>query len=101
MNVIHQCNIHCYSQAPDKLESMAMKDIDRGKWLPFAFHMDIVVACKMTTDDEEEMTYMCTTIFTESQEIYLIDTPYSVFLAKFTEYNQGINEEENDNNINL
>jgi hypothetical protein len=59
---------------------------DKGKWLPFAFHLDIVVACKLTTDDDEEVAYGCTTIFTDQNDTYIIDTPYTKFSNLFKEY---------------
>jgi hypothetical protein len=59
---------------------------DKGKWLPFAFHLDIVVACKLTTDDEEETVYNCTTVFTDQGDTYIIDTPYTEFQTIFQLY---------------
>jgi hypothetical protein len=61
---------------------------DTGKWLPFAFHMDIVVACKMTTDDRDEEVYNCTTIFTDHSDTYIIDTPYTEFISVFQMYHE-------------
>ena len=53
--MIHTCNIHCHTMDLDRADLLGVAD--KGKWLPFAFHMDIVVACKMTTDDEEELVH--------------------------------------------
>ena len=40
--MIHICNIHCRTLDEDKIESLNIKD--KGKWLPFSFLLDIVVA---------------------------------------------------------
>lgn len=83
--MIHACNIHCHTMDLDQADLMGLKD--KGKWLPFAFHMDIVVACKLTTDDEEEESlHGCTTVFTDSSDTYIIDTPYEIFLPLFQMY---------------
>lgn len=82
--MIHRCNIHCHTMDLEKAESMGIED--RGKWLPFSFLLDITVACKMTSDDEDEMTYNCTTVFTEHGDTYVIDTPYSEFNSLFEMY---------------
>ena len=83
--MIHTCNIHCHTLDLDKADFMGIKD--KGKWLPFAFHLDIVVACKLTTDDEEETVYNCTTVFTDQGDSYIIDTPYTEFQTIFQLYN--------------
>jgi hypothetical protein len=70
---------------------------DTGKWLPFAFHMDIVVACKMTTDDRDEEVYNCTTIFTDHSDTYIIDTPYTEFISVFQMYHEDpLSSSKND-----
>ena len=79
---IHQCNIHCHAIEVDKAELMGLDD--KGKWLPFSFHMEIVIACKLTTDEEEESTFGCTTVFTEYGDTYIIDTPYTVSYTHLT-----------------
>lgn len=82
--MIHACNIHCHTMDLDRADLLGVDD--KGKWLPFAFHMDIVIACKQTTDDEEELVYGCTTIFTDHSDTYIIDTPYAEFLTLFQLY---------------
>lgn len=82
--MIHTCNIHCHTLDLDKADLMGIED--KGKWLPFAFHLDIVVACKLTTDDEEETVYNCTTVFTDQGDTYIIDTPYTEFQTIFQLY---------------
>lgn len=68
----------------DKADLMGIQD--KGKWLPFAFHLDIVIACKLTTDDEEEIVSGCTTVFTDQGDTYIIDTPYTEFQTIFQLY---------------
>ncbi len=80
----HACNIHCHTMDLDRADLLGVND--NGKWLPFVFHLDIVVACKMTTDDEEEPSYGCTTIFTDQNDTYIIDTPFTEFSKLFKDY---------------
>ena len=85
--MIHACNIHCHTIDLEKADLMGIQD--KGKWLPFAFHIDVVIACKLTTDDEEEIVHGCTTIFTDHGDTYIIDTPYEEFLTLFQMYHAG------------
>ena len=55
-------------------------DLTVGKWLPFAFDISLVDAVKMSTDDIDSMLYKCTTVFLQSSDTYIIDTPYRDFL---------------------
>ena len=84
---VHTCNLHCHTIDPDKLDLMGMED-DPGKWMPFAFHMDIVVGVKLTSEDEDSILYQCTTIFTENGDAYIIDTKYVEFLQLFVSYHK-------------
>ena len=86
---VHTCNLHCHALDPLQAEAMGIKD--PGKWLPFDFHMGIVVGCKMASDDPEEPVYQCTTLYTEEGNVFIIDTPHAVFRKLFTAYN-----DEND-----
>ena len=43
--MIHSCNIHCHSIDIDKVEMMGIED--KGQWMPFAFHLGVVVAIKI------------------------------------------------------
>lgn len=90
--MIHSCNIHCHSIDMSQADLLGISK-DKGKWLPFAFHMGIVTACKMTTDDEDEIVHGCTTLFTENGENYIIDTPYRIFESLFIQFNQSNNPE--------
>lgn len=87
MNIppIHQCNLHCHAMDPMQVENMGIKD--PGKWLPFSIHMDIIVGCKLTSDDRDESTYNCTTLYTEQGDSFIIDTPYYEFNPLFIAYN--------------
>lgn len=76
--MIHKCKIQCHTIDPGQLDLMGL-DEDKGKWLPFAFHMDIVVAIKMSTDEDDQIAYGCTTVFTENGDTYIIDTSYEEF----------------------
>ena len=95
--MIHSCNIHCHSIDLEKVELMGIED--KGQWMPFAFHLDVVVAIKLTSQEEDSFVYNCTTVFTEHGDNYIIDTPYLEFLPIFTEFNfsSSIEEEGGDN----
>lgn len=84
--MIHECNIQCHSVDPSTMDMLGLNE-DKGKWLPFAFHIDVVIACKLTSEEDDEMTYNCTTIFTDHGDTYIIDTPYNKFLKLFKEHN--------------
>ena len=75
---LHECNIHCHTIHPDQMDLLNIDD-DQGKWMPFIFDLDIVVAAKQTSEDEEELVYNATTIFTDHGDTYIIDTPYHEF----------------------
>lgn len=70
---------------PSKMGDLGIEDT--GKWMPFIFHMDMVEAAKLTSDDEEGPLFNCTTIFTKSGDAYIIDTPYMDFFKLLKEYN--------------
>lgn len=91
--MIHTCNVHCHAMEPDQVDMMGIKD--PGKWLPFAFHMDIVVACKQTTDESDHLAYNCTTIFAE-YDSYIIDTPYKEFIKIFQDYHNNAPSQDED-----
>ncbi len=71
---------------------------DKGQWMSFAFHMDVVVACKLTSLEEDSLVYNCTTIFTEHGDTYIIDTPYKTFQKMFVEHHSETTPTEEDNN---
>jgi len=90
--MIHSCNVHCHSLSTTEVELLGIED--NGKWLPFSFLVSMVVAMKQTTDDEDEPTFNCTTLFMENGESFVIDTPYYKF-SKI--WSTAIYEMENSN----
>lgn len=70
---------------PSKMGDLGIED--NGKWMPFLFHMDMVEAAKLTSDDVDAPTFGCTTIFTRGGDAYIIDTPYKEFFQLYKEYN--------------
>ena len=94
--MVHSCNIYCYSMEADKASLLNLKD--NGKWMPFAFDMDIVEAVKLSSDEAEDFTYNCTTIYTTRDDHYVIDTPYNEFFLKFKMYRDlfDVDDEEGD-----
>lgn len=87
---IHKCKIHCHTIDPTKLDSLNLDD--PGKWMPFCFHMDQVIACKLATDEEDLLPFGCTTVFTDNGDTYIIDTPYSEFEQLFINYHNVADE---------
>ena len=85
--MIHVCNIHCHTLDIEKAELMGLED--RGQWMSFAFHLDVVVAIKLTSLEEDSLVYKCTTVFTEHGDTYIIDTPYEEFLPIFLDHYEG------------
>jgi|694.fasta_scaffold03423_22 hypothetical protein len=84
--MIHVCNIHCHALDIEKVELMGIED--KGQWMSFAFHLDVVIACKLTSLEEDSLVFNCTTIFTEPGDTYIIDTPYPEFLKLFVDYHE-------------
>lgn len=88
--MIHKCNVHCHSLDPKDKDLMGLEDT--GKWLPFAIDISIIVGCKLSTDEEEELAFNCTTIFTEFGDTFILDTPYTEFIDKWEKYVNGMDE---------
>jgi len=95
MNV-HSCQLHCHTMDPEKLDLMGLED-DPGKWMPFAFHMDVVIAIKLTSDDDDNHLFGCTTVFTENGDAYIIDTKFDDFKKKFMNYHDDVTSITPDN----
>jgi hypothetical protein len=72
---------------PDQADLMGVDD--KGKWMPFAIRMDQVVAIKLTSDDEDQPVFGCTTVFTEFGDTYILDTAYTEFETKFLVYHNS------------
>lgn len=83
---IHECRVYCYNQPPDLLDLMGKDEADDGKWVPFAFTIDMVDAIKMASDDDAKQTYNRTALFMQNGENYIIDTPYKKFLNIWKDY---------------
>lgn len=83
--MVHQCRVQCHTMDSKTAESLGIED--DGKWMPFIFTMDMIDAAKLTSDEEGAFVYNCTTIFTNTGDTYIIDTPYLEFFKKFAEYN--------------
>ena len=88
MSLIHKCKIQCHTIDLTQMDLMGLNQ-DNGKWLPFAFHLDIVIATKMTTDEGDQIAYGCTTVYTETGDSYIIDTPYDEFEEIFVSHNSS------------
>jgi hypothetical protein len=102
--IVHQCNVNCHAMEAEQAKLLGVEDL--GKWMPFMFDMDMVVAAKLTSDDEEAFTYNCTTIFTNGGDTYVIDTPYTEFFRIYKEYKSlfdipPADEEEGGDDISL
>lgn len=93
--ILHACNVHCHAMDSDEMNLLGIES-DNGKWLPFTFLLDVVVAIKLTSDSEEDMTYNCTTIFKDDGDVFIIDTPYTTFQRIWKDYLMEVDEEEQD-----
>lgn len=93
----HECNLNCHSMEFSKLENLGIDDT--GRWMPFIFHMSMVEAAKLTSDESPMPTYGCTTIFTTSGDAYIIDTPYKEFFELYKQFNAD--DIENDSSLDL
>lgn len=92
--MIHECKLNCMSMSPAKAETLGIED--KGKWLPFAFHIGMVNAVKLTTDDPSHPTYNCTTVYCDEGETFIIDTPYKTFAPLWKRYIKNTEEDGPD-----
>ena len=97
--MIHTCNVHCHSLSTTEVDLLGLDD--QGKWLPFSFLLDTVIAMKQTTDEEDEATFNCTTIFMENAETFVIDTPFYTFQKIWTSHMEEDDNEEDNNSLHL
>ena len=88
MMTVHKCKVECHIMPPSDLEAMGLPASTESKWLPFIFDMGMVRAAKLSTDEEDQSSYGCTTIFTNDGDTFIIDTPYEEFFQKFIEYSE-------------
>lgn len=92
--MIHTCNVHCHALDADQTELLGLDDT--GKWLPFAFLLDTVVAIKQANDEESEVLFNCTTVFTDSGDVYTIDTPFFTFQEVWMQHITDFDQDDND-----
>lgn len=97
--MIHECNVYCHTSESELMDLLGKDDVN-GKWLPFAFPMDVIEAIKMSTDEEDSGAYGCTTIFMQSGDSYIIDTKYTAFLKVWKEFIM-VDEENGDDDLSL
>ena len=84
--MLYKCNVLCYTQDQDQLEKLNIEVNDEGMYLPFAIKLDVVIAAKVTSLDEDDISFGCTTITTIDGDKYLIDTKYNTFLKDWEKY---------------
>lgn len=84
--MVHECYLHCTSMSPEQLNVLGMEK-DPGKWLPFMFDMDMVLSTKMSTDNEDDPLYLCSTLYTNN-DVFIIDTPWLEFSKLFKLYKE-------------
>ena len=88
MTTVHRCKVECHIVNPSDLEAMGLEPSTESKWLPFIFDMGMVRAAKLSTDEDDQSSFGCTTIFTHDGDSFIIDTPYEEFFQKFIEYSE-------------
>ncbi len=59
---------------------------DPGKWMSFCVDLDSAYAIKLTSDDESEPLYNCSTLYCLDGDTYIIDTPYHELKKIFINY---------------
>lgn len=93
----HECKVYCHAMPQEQAEILNITD--QGKWLPFTIYLGCVNAFKMSTDEDEDGTQFCTTVFTDTGDIYILDTPYSKFNSiwkKFMDIEEDAADESDD-----
>jgi hypothetical protein len=98
----HECKVYCHSMTQEQAEILNITD--SGKWLPFTIYLGCINAFKMSTDEEEDSTTFCTTVYTDTGDIYILDTPYKEFnkiWKRFIddEYSPSSSDDEGDLNL--
>ena len=80
MGMIHRCRVFCHDPDPEHMEILGLAGAQAGgRWLPFSFRVDLVGACKLTSEDPGSPYQGCTSIFLEGADTFIIDTPYPRF----------------------
>ena len=83
--MIHKCKVQCHTVNPSEMDLLGIKD-DAGKWLPFAIDLGVINSMKMSTDDKEESTYKCSTVFCTDGNSFILDTPYEELVQLWSDY---------------
>jgi hypothetical protein len=97
--MVHECRIQCYAYDKDTSELAGIDD--PGKWMPFIFDMWIVKAAKLASDEADHPAFNCTTIYCNSGETYIIDTPYTEFFDKFIKYLNSLNIDFKEDDLDV
>ena len=98
----HECKVYCHSIPQEQADILNITD--NGKWLPFTIYLGCVNAFKMSTDEDEDGTQYCTTVYTDAGDIYILDTPYSKFneiWKKFIADEDVADQASDDDDISL
>lgn len=95
----HECKVYCHSLPQEQAE--ALNITDSGKWLPFTVYLGCINAFKMSTDEDEEGTQFCTTVFTETGDAFILDTPYHEFSKIWKKFISGEEESSEEGDIDL
>lgn len=77
--MIHDCNVRISTLTEQEADDLGLDVITTGKWVPFSFYTNLVVAVRLTEDDDSHVLFGCTTIYMDGMETYIIDTPYDKF----------------------
>lgn len=93
--MIYECNVYCHSNPPD-IEEMLGKTNDDGKWLPFAVDISLIDACKMSSDLPDDLTYRATSLFLQSGDTFVIDTPFKEFIKIWKQYKEDLDLSSDD-----
>lgn len=92
--MIHECNVNCRSMDLATVESLGIED--PGKWLSFCIDMKYVYGIKLTSDDETDPIFNCTTLYAVDGDTYIIDTPFEEFKKLFITYKNKTNGHTRD-----
>jgi hypothetical protein len=76
--MFHECKVYCHAIPEEHAKALGM-DNPVGKWLPFTIYLGCINAFKMSTDEDEDGTQYCTTVYTDTGDIYILDTLYKEF----------------------
>jgi hypothetical protein len=94
--MIYECHVYCHSVSPDLTELLGKNQDDDGKWLPFAVDISLVDACKMSSDVPGDFTYKATSLFMQSGDTFVIDTPYKEFVKIWKQYKEDLDLPSDD-----